>query len=248
MAIIKRPISGKGVAPTVPGPSVRPKDAATLIIVRKDGPKPRVLMGKRHQAHAFMPNIFVFPGGRIDLADSRVKPADSLHPDVVSKLMARMRGHASPLRAQALAMAAVRETFEETGLIIGRKSEGPGSSVHPDWNHFLETGMRPCLEPMRYIARAITPPGRPRRFDSRFFVIDAEHVQNLESPIGVKTEELLEINWLTIEETKELDLAWITRQVLKALDRQLHTPDGLKPGNPVIFQYQLRKNWHEDIL
>lgn len=248
MTIIKRPTSGKGIAPTVPGPTIRPKDAATLIIVRKDGPAPRVLMGKRHQAHAFMPNIFVFPGGRIDLADSRVRPATALHPDVEHKLMVRMRGNPSPLRAQALAMAAIRETFEETGLIIGRESEGPGRSNHPDWNHFLETGMRPALDHLRYIARAITPPGRPRRFDSRFFVVDAEHVQNLENPIGVKTEELLEINWMTIEETQELDLAWITRQVLKALDKQLLAPGGLKPGNEVMFQYQLGKNWHADTL
>ncbi|HUF44051.1 MAG TPA: NUDIX hydrolase, partial [Aestuariivirgaceae bacterium] len=49
-------------------PAIRPRDAATLIILRRDGAKTRVLMGKRHSDHAFMPGKYVFPGGRVDAA------------------------------------------------------------------------------------------------------------------------------------------------------------------------------------
>ena len=80
--ITDRPHSGKQVAKNVPGPALKPKDSATLIIVRQDGPKPRVLMGKRHAKSAFMPNIYVFPGGRVDIADSRIAPASQLDPAV----------------------------------------------------------------------------------------------------------------------------------------------------------------------
>lgn len=94
----------------------RPRDAATLIIIRHDDMKPRVLLGQRHAGHAFMPSKFVFPGGRLDAADSRVKPLQDLHPQVLERLVLRMRGRPSPARARALAIAAVRETFEEVGL------------------------------------------------------------------------------------------------------------------------------------
>ena len=94
---------------------LRPKDSATLILVRRDGPKPRILMGQRSGGHAFMPNKFVFPGGRLDPADCRVKPARDLDPATLAKLMARMRGRATPSRARGLAHAALRETWEEAG-------------------------------------------------------------------------------------------------------------------------------------
>ena len=248
MSVIKRPHSDKGVAAKKPGKSLKPKDAATLIIVRQDGPKPRILMGKRHENHAFMPNLYVFPGGRIDKADSRVKPATPLHPDVEAKLLVRMRGKPSKGRAQALAMTAVRETFEETGLLLGQQMDISGKSAHADWNQFLETGMRANLAPLRYFARARTPTGRTRRFDSRFFVADAEHVPNLDSPIAVNSDELLQINWLTIAETEDLDLPWITRQVLNALETQISQPGGVAPGGPVMFQYQRGNSWHADTL
>ena len=247
MKIVERPHSGAGVAAKVDGPALKPRDAATLIIVRRDADKPRVLMGKRSETHAFMPGVFVFPGGRVDPADSRVKPANPLDPKVEEKLMTRMRGTPSAGRARALAMAAVRETFEETGLIIGSKDSQPGASKHPDWAAFLATGLRPTLAPVRYIARAITPPGRIRRFDTRFLVVDAENVSNLDAPAG-STDELLDVHWLTIADTEDLQLPWITRQVLKALDEQLQNKTGLAPGGPVIFQRQRGKDWYNETL
>lgn len=248
MTKIDKPTSGKGLGENKPGVALKPRDAATLIIVRNDGAIPRILMGKRHQAHAFMPNLFVFPGGKVDKADSRVKPASDFHPEVQAKLLLQMRGKPSPGRARALGMAAVRETFEETGLLIGTAGAEPSTSSNPDWDAFLRTGTRPALEQMLFIARAITPPGRTRRFDSRFFVIDADSVSNLDAPHQTASEELLDVHWLTIAETEKLELAWITRQVLKSLDTSLNSPAGLMPGGPVSFQYQRGKSWYEDAL
>jgi 8-oxo-dGTP pyrophosphatase MutT (NUDIX family) len=165
-----------------------------LIVIRRDGPSPRVLLGRRHAAHAFMPGKFVFPGGRLDPHDTKITPVSDLGPDTLSRLMARMRGRASAARARGLALAAVRETFEETGFILGRPHNGAARSPGGGWDQFLATGHAPVLSELRFFARAITPPGRTRRFDSRFFVADAANIANLHAA-PVVSEELLETHW-----------------------------------------------------
>jgi 8-oxo-dGTP pyrophosphatase MutT (NUDIX family) len=102
---------------------IRPKDASTLLILDRSGSALRVLMGKRHQRHTFMPGKFVFPGGRVDPGDSRVAVASSYHPEVERKLAVLPKGgKLTPSRLKALAVAAVRETYEEAGLFIGRQT------------------------------------------------------------------------------------------------------------------------------
>ena len=96
--------------------TLRPKDAATLILYKIDGDELRVLLGQRHKGHIFMPNAYVFPGGRVNSVDSRVRPSSSLKADVLEKL----ERAANPARARAIAVAAIRETYEETGLLIAR--------------------------------------------------------------------------------------------------------------------------------
>lgn len=210
----------------------RPRDAATLILVRRDDNRPRVLMGQRHQAHAFMPNKFVFPGGRLDDAGRKVTPARDLHETTLAKLMARMRQRPSASRARGLAIAAVRETMEEAGLLIGRATADEA----------------PDLSAIHFFARAITPPGRTRRFDSRFFVADAASVPNLDNPLHVGSDELLTPSWLTISEALELDLPLITIDILNRLKPYLDIGLLPQPGDPVSFQYQRGKQWREDRL
>jgi 8-oxo-dGTP pyrophosphatase MutT (NUDIX family) len=206
-------------------------------------------MGKRHASHAFMPNKFVFPGGRVDPADCRVEPINDLDPAVRDKLMARMRGIATPARARGLAMAAVRETFEEVGIIIGRKvPEERPASRSPTWRAFLETGHRPDLSAMRLFARAITPPGRPRRFDTRFFIAEASAAVNLDEPVRAASEELLDPYWVTIDEARSLDLPWITGEILRRLDETLAAPRPFDPAAPLTFQYWRGHSWHYDTL
>lgn len=228
--------------------ALRPRDAATLIILRNDGPQPRIMMGKRHAGHRFMPNKYVFPGGRVDLADCRVKPARGLRPEVEQKLLSRMRGQPSRNRAQGLAMAAIRETFEETGLVVGVRNDAPPRTRSQPWRNFLDTGYAPDLGEMHFFARAITPPGRPRRFDTRFLVANASIVANLNTPVETASDELLERHWMTFEDTRSLDLPWITGQILKRLQDRLDRAGNFKPASSVTFQYMRGKTWQYEEL
>ncbi len=229
--------------------ALRPRDAATLIILRGKGRDTQVLMGQRHAGHKFMPNKFVFPGGRVDPADCRYRPARDLHPQVAEKLLKAMRRQPSPARARGLAMAAVRETFEETGLIIGDPIDGHPVSRSQGWRAFAETGHVPRLDGLRYLARAITPPGRPRRFDTRFLVVAADQVRNIDDPVVTGSEELLQPHWLTIPDALTLDLPRITTIVLGQLrDLVTESQSVLATDAPVPFQYMLGKSWRHEVL
>src|SRR5436190_10236912 len=114
---------------------VRPKDAATLILIDRSGKKPKVLLGKRHQRHRFMPGTFVFPGGRVDRSDRLMPLARPLDPSADTQLMKRVQGP-SAAKARAFALAAIRETFEETGLVLGTKSDQAGSAPNGVWKTF----------------------------------------------------------------------------------------------------------------
>lgn len=227
-----------------PHPSQRkPRDASTLIIVRNDDTVPRFIMGKRHENSKFMPGKFVFPGGRVDACDSRVKPFSDLHPLVEKSLINKMRGTPSPLRARALAMAAIRETFEEVGLVVGKPHDNGFKTKSSAWTAFADTGFAPSLENIRFLARAITPPGRPRRFDTRFLVVDATEVANIDQPVNVDSDELLECHWVSFDDSKNLDLPFITRRILEYLQESMSNNVGLTPGTPRPFQHMNRGKW-----
>ena len=102
-------------------PNVTPRDASTLILLDRSGAEPKVLMGKRHDRHVFMPGAYVFPGGRVDAIDRKMPVAAALDPRAEQKLMAHIK-RPSAAKAHALALAAIRETFEETGLLLGAKA------------------------------------------------------------------------------------------------------------------------------
>ena len=196
---------------------VRPRDAATLIIVRRDGPKPRLLMGRRHGGHNFMPDKWVFPGGRIDRSDFRAPVATELRPEVAQRL-----DRAGPARRmRALALAAVRETFEETGLLLAKPAVSrPGAGP---WRPFLALGMAADLAALDFVARAITPPYRPKRFDARFFMAEADRLVSLERLPDCG--ELDEIAWVDLAEALALDLPAITRFVVKEVAERIEQPE-----------------------
>ena len=81
--------------------ALRPKDAATLLLYHGNGDKVRMLLGQRHHGHIFMPNAYVFPGGRVSATDSRVAPNSPLRADVAT----RLERAATPARARAIAVA-----------------------------------------------------------------------------------------------------------------------------------------------
>lgn len=212
--------------------TIKPRDAATLILVRFDGPLPRILMGQRHEGHAFMPNKYVFPGGRCEAADGHLPVANEGDSVTLEKLKLRMGAKPSHRKARGVLVAALRETFEETGLLAGRATAGAA----------------PDLTGLIYFARAITPPGRSRRFDSRFFVADARIVSNLDAPHSLENEELLQINWVTLAEALGLNLPSITRDILLLLQPYL-AQNRLPPaGCPVSFQYNRGKSWRVEEL
>src|SRR5271154_3136171 len=104
-------------------PYRRPVDAATLILVDRSGAVPKVLVGRRHDKVVFQPGKFVFPGGRVDTADGRVPVAAPMSKALEANLL-KGSPKITAARARSLAVAAVREPCEETGLCLGRKSDG----------------------------------------------------------------------------------------------------------------------------
>jgi 8-oxo-dGTP pyrophosphatase MutT (NUDIX family) len=223
-----------------------PRDASTLVILDRSGHEPRVLMGKRRADLAFMAGKYVFPGGRMDPADKAIAVASELRAAETAKLMSQMRGtKPSAIRAKALALAAIREAFEEAGLIIGSRSAAPVTDAPPSWRGFLDRGFTPALAPLTFFARAITPPGRPRRFDTRFFTMDATAIVER---LGHNDGELSGLDWLTFDEARELDIPRITRLILEDLTEQL--ADGsLDAGtNPVPFYHFRNGSSRRDLL
>ena len=169
-------------------PTVRAKHAASLIVLKMEAGEPHMLMGMRGAKHRFMPNRLVFPGGRVDKADLRPHFASPLTPHTERHL----RKRANHQLAVALAQAAARELHEETGLSLG----------HP-----------PHLHGLHYLARAVTPPKLPIRFNARFLVVQSDHVSGTLGGDG----ELEELRFYGMTEALALDLALPTRRVLERL-------------------------------
>jgi 8-oxo-dGTP pyrophosphatase MutT (NUDIX family) len=201
---------------------LRPKDAATLVLVRRDADARRVLMGRRHGNMAFMANKYVFPGGRVDPCDARLTTGGELKPQVMHKLVRDI----SDVRARALALAAIRETFEETGILVGERS-ATMPRTKSAWSRFFAHGVVPRLDRLDYIARAITPPNRPRRFDARFFMTDAATIAHQVD--AANSDELLTPCWLTFAEARAVDIPAITRAVLAEVEARVHGTDVSRP-------------------
>jgi 8-oxo-dGTP pyrophosphatase MutT (NUDIX family) len=283
-------------------PGVRIRDAATMLIIDRSGPVPKVLFGRRHHGHTFMPGQFVFPGGRVERTDRHMQAATPLDAHVEARLMKFLR-HPSAEKARGFPLAAIRETFEETGLVLGVRPASPsplvgegrgggsggcGTAVPhsptptPDpspaepgysrgsaaqkrdpsrqqptwvgggekkppseaWANYAKSGAVPDLAAVHFIARAITPPGRPRRFDTRFFAVDADAIAaRIDGVVSADTE-LVELVWLPIEDATKLDMPAITMAVVEEL--KIRTANGFKHDLPVpLYRTQHGKRLRE---
>lgn len=186
-------------------PPVRP--AATVILVRDPAGAPQVLMGQRGKAAAFMPGKFVFPGGAVDEADAAVPLAEPL-PEPCATLLADEAAGVTPA---AIAAAAIRELWEETGLVLGN----PGAwAPPPGWEGFAATGNAPAAGALRFVFRAVTPPGRPRRFDARFLLADAAAIAGDPDDFSAASDELAHLQWIPLDRVRGFDLPFITQVVL----------------------------------
>ncbi|SFD56125.1 NUDIX hydrolase [Roseivivax sediminis] len=185
------------------------RDAATVIVLRNRLTRPRVLMGQRGSAAVFMPNKVVFPGGAADPGDAGVPLAAPLAPLCAG----RVAEGAGPGHPHVLAVTAIRELFEETGQILGRPGTWDGTPPE-DWRAFAATGHVPDASALQFVFRAITPPGRPRRFDARFFLVDAEALARDPDDFSAASDELSHLQWVALDEVRAHDMPFITEVVL----------------------------------
>src|SRR6202000_3387394 len=227
-------------------PYFRPKDAATLILVDRSASVPKVLVGKRHDKVVFMPGKFVFPGGRVDKADNRVPVAAPISSALEANLL-KGSPKITPSRARSLAIAAIREACEETGLCLGRKSDGKAPALEGPWQPFSDAGLLPDPSGLFLIARAITPPGRVRRFDTRFFTADASAIGHHVASVMHPDAELVELVWVEIGSKPLADLHPMTRNVLNELERRL-AAGPLKHDAAVPFFHFYAGKMQKDVL
>jgi 8-oxo-dGTP pyrophosphatase MutT (NUDIX family) len=227
-------------------PYFRPRDAATLILVDRSGPVPKVLVGKRHDKVVFMPGKFVFPGGRVDKDDHRVPCAAPIPAELEANL-AKGSPKTPAARAKSLAIAAIREACEETGLCLGRKAEATTARLEGAWKPFADAGLLPDPSSLFLIARAITPPGRVKRFDTRFFTADASAITHRVDGVIHADAELVELVWVELGSKPLADLHPMTRNVLNVLDTRLATGP-LRHDAPVPFFHFYGGKMQRDIL
>jgi 8-oxo-dGTP pyrophosphatase MutT (NUDIX family) len=226
-------------------PDSEPRDAATLILIDRSVPTPKVLLGRRHADHKFMPGKFVFPGGRIEALDREMTAASELHPDAQKKLLERVEKPGKDF-ARAFALAAIRETAEETGLLLGVKRDRPPSVPGEIWAGFAKANVHPDLGQIHFVARAVTPPRRPRRFDTRFFTADASAIAHTLDGVVGPDSELVELTWIPIEEAARLDMPTITGIVLEELLARVEA--GMGHDLPVPFYFMVEKQFFRELL
>ncbi|HMM77595.1 MAG TPA: NUDIX domain-containing protein [Gammaproteobacteria bacterium] len=203
---------------------VRPRDAASLVIFRRRRSESAgavaehvdVLVGRRSDRARFKPGMYVFPGGGLERADHRVRPVTELDPGVVTRLAVG----GSAARAHALALAAIRETWEEVGLMFGAPGD-VGDNPSPSWQAFRTQGIAPALDRLAYLGRAITPSPQPIRFHARFFAAEVSDVHGEPRPSG----ELSDVQWVALADTARLNLMPVTLLMLDALKRRLEAQD-----------------------
>lgn len=192
------------------------RDAATVIVLRNRSTNPAILMGQRGARAAFMPNKYVFPGGAVDKSDASVQ----LHASLSRLCQSRITEDAPANIAHALAVAAIRELWEETGLVLGH----PGAWISKppeDWQSYAATRHIPDASKLNFIFRAITPPGRPRRFDARFFLLDADHIASDLDDFSAASDELSHLQWVPLGQARTFDMPFITEVVLSEVQARI---------------------------
>ncbi len=193
---------------------VKIRDAATVILLRDRETRPSILMGQRGAKAAFMPNKFVFPGGAVDAGDSEIPFDNGRSPSDAQRL-----SEESQLSPETLAAAAIREVWEETAQVLGHRADWPDAP--PDWRRFADTGHRPDARALEFIFRAVTPEGRPRRFDARFFLADAAALASDPDDFSGAEDELSHLQWVPLDEARTLDLPFITEVVLAEVSARI---------------------------
>ena len=220
----------------MPNRPVRPRDAAGLLLIRDHG-GPEILLGRRRSGARAFPGQYVFPGGLVEAADRQPSGFDETLPMPAAGLDRRTRKSLT-----VFARAALRECFEETGLLViarhRRAAPHARASARPVWRAFSERAAAPAFGALLPVARAITPCRYPRRFHSRFFLalLGAEAQVRSADPAGrlAGDGELEDLGWVPVAETGRLPLAAANAAVLHEVLSHLlaHHPTGAPwPGD-----------------
>jgi 8-oxo-dGTP pyrophosphatase MutT (NUDIX family) len=219
----------------------RPRDASSLVLLKKSGKIVKVLLGKRSDKTRFMPGAWVFPGGVVDKTDHTISINTSLNKNIIKRLAVSNNART----AKALAVASIRETVEETGLILGKKCENTTKVDYGEDNNGIsimsKLGLEPDLSKLFYLGRAITPTFSPIRFHARFFIADAKH---LTGKIQT-TNELVEIEWVSLEKATKLPMADVTEFMINELltfDGDISKIKKMLDSRP-MFTWKMGKQW-----
>ena len=194
------------------GRAPRPRLASTIVLYRGSITNPQILMGQRAKAHDFMPSVYVFPGGRVDRADSFAPYTGEMLPRT-HRILSQ---HYSPSRVRAIILAAIRETFEETGLCLTQKTDERIKNInHPSWDALRTQSLLADMSEIEVFGRAVTPPYRHKRFDTWFLL---RHVDETTlSGQMVDSAELLNLGWYDLDEIDSLKTHRATDMMLHVL-------------------------------
>jgi 8-oxo-dGTP pyrophosphatase MutT (NUDIX family) len=199
---------------------VRPRDAASLILLRGQGRDLEVLAGRRPLSQRFMPGVYVFPGGQIDLEDRTPWSVETGSEALAPRLL-------------RCARAALRESWEEAGVLIGQRGAAPtpaAAGLRPIERAYREAGLAAAMDLLTYVGRAITPSHSRRRFNTRFFLAEGEHVVG--EPMA--SEELEDVGWHPIGRGPLESFRDVTRFML---DEALKLRAGAAAAAPPLFYW-----------
>lgn len=213
---------------------MRPADAAGLVLIRAaTSGEPEILIGRRPARMGFLPGIHVVPGGRVDPPDALASgfPANAQtapHPAVAEAL----GGRRPPI---AFLNAALRETHEETGLLVGRPSGGAvTTNTSSFWLAYQEAELVPDYGQIDYLCRAITPVTSRRRFNTRFFLANGNHVAGMLGGNG----ELEDLAWWKVSKLADLTLVDVTQYVLETALRRWRAQEPIGSSSAKLLNYR----------
>jgi 8-oxo-dGTP pyrophosphatase MutT (NUDIX family) len=212
--------------------TVKPVDAAGLVLIRSGAKgEPEILLGRRHNRAGFLPDIYVVPGGKVDPEDHAPSGfAETLNPSVAAAL-----GSGGSRRPPlAFPRAALRETFEETGLVVGKPGTAIADVPQEVWQKYRIAGLAPDFGVMDFICRAITPVTSHRRYNTRFFFMNGDLAQGEIVGNG----ELEDLGWRAEGDLGGLEIVDVTQYVLEEALRRWRSQEAIGAKSPKLLNYR----------